>query len=81
VLRSTRRIELFVTEVARDRDRVSSSFREQAIGEIARRRQFLVDRCDRERAELAVLCVSFRLPFAGTSIGFLLGKTFRPYPY
>ena len=50
------------------------------LEEIARRKQSLIERCDREREELAALCASFRLPGAGTSIGFLLGKTLKASP-
>jgi hypothetical protein len=50
------------------------------LEELARHKQSLIERCDREREELAVLCASFRLPLAGTSIGFLLGKTLKASP-
>jgi len=48
--------------------------------ELARRKQVLIDRCARERAELSELCERIRSPFdlSGTLLG--IGRVLKTHP-
>jgi hypothetical protein len=48
--------------------------------ELARRKQALIDRCARERAELSALCERIRSPFglSGTLLG--VGRVLKTHP-
>jgi hypothetical protein len=51
------------------------------LTDIARRKQALIARCDRDREEVAELFNRVKLPVAAmTSIGLLLGKFLKAYP-
>ena len=48
--------------------------------EIARRKQLLVDRCARDREELAAAFPRIRLPLGLGAVLTVLGKTLKSYP-
>jgi hypothetical protein len=50
------------------------------LEELARRKQSLIDRCARERAELSALCERIRSPFglSGTLLG--VGRVLKTHP-
>ena len=50
------------------------------LEEIARRKQALVDKAGRERAELAAACDRIRSPFEVTSTLLGIGRTLRTHP-
>jgi len=48
--------------------------------EIARRKQVLIDRCARDREELAASCRRIHLPLGLGAVLTVLGKTLKSYP-
>jgi hypothetical protein len=48
--------------------------------EIARRKQVLIDRCARDREELAASCGRINLPLGLGTVLTILGKTLKSYP-
>ena len=48
--------------------------------DIARRKQVLIDRCARDREELATFSNQIRLPLTFGAVLTVLGKTLRSYP-
>ena len=48
--------------------------------EIARRKQLLIDRCARDRDELAASCHRIHLPLGPGAVLTVLGKTLKSYP-
>jgi hypothetical protein len=48
--------------------------------EIARRKQVLIDRCARDREELAASCRPIHLPLGLGTVLTILGKTLKSYP-
>jgi hypothetical protein len=50
------------------------------LEEIARRKQLLIDRCEREREELALSCRQIHVPLSFGVLLTVLGKKLKSYP-